>query len=1235
MVGTMLKSALREIRQSLGRYLAILAIVGLGVGFFSGLRTSQPAMMATGIEYLEEQRLYDFRLLSTLGFTEEDVARFAGEAGVEAARGAVFTDFLTVLDEGAERVVRAHSITEDVNLLSLTAGRMPEAPDECVIDARYFSPDRLDQALTVSGSNDEDTRELLRYDSYTVVGLVNSPSYLNYERGTSSLGGGTIAGFVYIPLEGFDFEAFHEIYLTMTDPAPAYSDAYDKQVDALRPGLEDLVEERAEARYEEIRSDALEEIADAEAEVSDGWDTYHSERDDADEELKEAYQKLMDGEAEYKQALEDYEQGKLDYADGEQKVADGQRELEKAQRELAAAEKKVADAREEAGIGQTELDKAEQDLADARKELNDGWAEYEKAKAESQKELDAAKKKLEDGEREYNEGLTKLQAAERELRDGEAELDSGEASYTQLKQLYDSASQAAGSVSAAMGVSLDAATLVSRLAGGDQALIAAVGQDTANQLVSGWSAAESQLGTSLNSSALAGLRSRLDQSRNELNAGRQELSQSRQKLDQSRAELDQGKKDYETGKAEAEAELDKAYRELTKGESEYEEGLKEFEEGRTEYDSGSAQLDSAQRELAVGRRELERAQRELDSAQQELAEAKEQLDSAPQELADARKELDDGWAEYNGGRSDADTEFVNAETDLKDAEEKLADAKQQLEDLEEPSTFTLTREENVGYACFRNDTSIIEAISVVFPVFFFLVAALVCMTTMKRMVDEQRTQIGILKALGYDNGQIMGKYLFYSGSAALAGSALGYLLGANGLPWIFWEIFAIIYGFAPLKLVFLPGMLVVSFAAALLCSMGATYLSCRVELSRQASDLLRPKAPKAGRRIFLEYLGPLWKHLSFLHKVSLRNVLRYRSRLVMMILGIGGCTALLCTGFGIRDSIKNVAGDQFGEITLYDYAVAFQKEQTAESAADFLEEAGWSASDGLLVHSGSVDVAAEAGSKSVYLVVPAEGSVEGFLSLHSGETPIDYPGAGEVVVNIGLAENLDLHVGDTLELRDSVLGTMEATISAVADNYVYNYVYLSPETYAQQLGELPEYNTLYVLGREDADPYEEGAVLLDREGVSNVTINQATRDQVENMLSRLDYVVVVVVICAGALAFIVLYNLTNINITERIREIATIKVLGFYQNEVASYVFREINMLSLLGSLVGLGMGKALHAYVMEQVQIDSMFFACRIAPLSYAIAFAMTMLFTVAISTGMRPRLRRIDMAESLKSIE
>ena len=408
-----------------------------------------------------------------------------------------------------------------------------------------------------------------------------------------------------------------------------------------------------------------------------------------------------------------------------------------------------------------------------------------------------------------------------------------------------------------------------------------------------------------------------------------------------------------------------------------------------------------------------------------------------------------------------------------------------------------------------------------------------------------------------------------------------------------------------------------------------------MELRRQAAELIRPKTPRAGKRVFLEYVTPLWRRLSFLHKVSARNVLRYRSRLVMMALGIGGCTALLCTGFGIRDSIASVADDQFGEITLYDYAVTFQEGQTPKSAAAYLEKYGWSAEEGLLVHSGSVDVAKGSSTKSVYLVISATDSLDGFLSLHRGEEAIPYPGDGEVVLNRGLAESLGVAQGDTVLLRSDELGELEATVSAVSDNYVFNYAYLSADTYHQQTWDWPDFNTLYVLAHEGADPYEEGALLLEDKDVGSVTVNEASRSQVDSMLSRLDYIVIVVVLCAAALAFIVLYNLTNINITERIREIATIKVLGFYQNEVAAYVFREIIILSVLGSLVGLGMGKALHAFVMEQIRIDAMFFACRISLWSYAFSFLMTMLFTVLISAAMRPRLRKIDMAESLKSIE
>ena len=1220
---TMLKSSLREIRQSLGRYLAILAIVGLGVGFFAGLRMSQPSMMATGIDYIRQYRLYDFRLLSTLGFTEEDVDYFSRLDGVGNAQGAVFTDFLTLTEDGDEAVMKAHSLTDGVNLPELVAGRMPQAPDECLGDSRYFTEADLGRVLPVIDSNDQDTRDLLAYDGYTIVGLAFSPYYLNYERGTASIGTGSVSAFLYIPLAGFDYEAYHEIFLTLTEPPQAYSDAYDDQVDALQDQLETATEGRAALRYETIYSDAMEEIRDGEAELADGWEEYNSELADATRELDDAYQELMDGEAEYRQGLKDYEQGKADYAEGLQKYDDGVRELEDARRELDDGWTEYHDGKAE----------ADQELEDAYQKLMDGEAEYANGKAE----YDDAYQELVDGEAELADGEAELADAQQQLRDAaaqlesaQAELEAGEASYSQLTTLYQSTTQLAQAVG--MG---DAGTLIAALQSGLypqleaqlDMILQAQGSSVA-ELVGGWTAAEQQLGGSLNEATLAGLRSTLDQGRAEYEAGLQEyrsglaayrdglheleeareqlddgwaqLEDARQELDDARVELNEGWLDYDEGKAEAQQELDKAFRELTDGEVEYADGL-----------------------------------RELEEAKQELLDAQQELDDAPGELADARRELDDGWEEYHDGKAEADQEFADARKELEDAQEEIDDAYVKLADLKHADIYALTRRENTGYACFENDTSIIKAISVVFPVFFFLVAALVCMTTMTRMVDEQRTQIGVLKALGYGRGQITGRYLFYAGSAAFMGSVAGYALCSYGLPWVLWEIYDLMYGFAELKFVFDPVLAAISLAAALVCSMGATYLSCRAELSRPAAELIRPKAPKAGQRVFLERVTPLWRRLSFLYKVSVRNVLRYRSRLVMMVLGIGGCTALLVTGFGIRDSIASVVDDQFDQITLYDYSVSFQSRRTEAEAAAYLAQHQWPAENALLVHSGSVDVVAPGGTKSVYVTVSSTGSLEGFLSLHSGETAIPYPDPGEVVVSVGLAENLGIRVGDSIQLRDTDRGTMSVTVSAICDNFVFNYVYVAAETYETQLGRAPDYQSLYLLSSGGADPYEEGAALSEGDDVSSVTVNEATRDRVNNMLSRLDYIVVVVVVCAAALAFIVLYNLTNININERIREIATIKVLGFYQNEVSAYVFREIAMLSALGSLAGLLMGKGLHAFVISQIKVDGMHFPCQVFPVSYLFAIGLTALFTLLITTSMRPRLKRIDMAESLKSIE
>lgn len=1186
MVKTMLKSSLREIRQSLGRYLAILAIVGLGVGFFAGLRMSQPSMMATGIDYLEEYRLYDFRLLSTLGFTEEDLACFAGFEGVEAARGSVYTEFLWQTEEDDEVVLIAHCLTEGVNDPELAAGRMPEAPNECLGDARYFTEDDLGRELPVSPDNDKDTLELLACEEYTLVGLAYSPYYLNFERGTSSIGSGSIAAYLLIPESGFDFDAYYEIFLKLADTETAYSDKYEEQIDALKPELEKLTEERAGLRYTELYEDAMAEIQDGEQELSDGWDEYHAERADAEQELDDAHQELLDGEQEYADGLADYEQGRKDYADGLKKYQDG-------------------------------VD----DVADAERELEDGWAEYEKAKADAEKELEDARLELEDGEKAYEEGLQEWEDGRKEIEAGKKEVEESGRELSAAGSQLDSARAELEAGKAQLdGTKLQLDTLKAQL-------------DTLGQQLDQMPPETPEYGK-LSAQYQAGMA--------QYEAGMAQYGAGMAQYEQGLSEYEQGLSQYQSGAAQlssAREELRSAEKELDEAKEELEQARKELDNGWNEYETAKAdaqrELDDARQELLDGEKELEDARAELEDARRELEDAKRELDQAPGDLADARKELDDGWAEYNDGVAEAQEEFADAERELSDGEQELTDAYGKLDDLKEADTYVLTREENTGYVCFDNDTDIVAAISVVFPVFFFLVAALVCMTTMTRMVDEQRTQIGVLKAMGYSNGQIMGKYLFYSGSAATIGSFIGYALGSHGLPWVIWEIYGIMYGFAELQFVFDPVLASISFGAALLCSMGATYLACRMELAKPAAELIRPKTPKAGRRVFLEYITPIWTRLSFLHKVSVRNVLRYRSRLIMMILGIGGCTALLVTGFGLRDSISSVVDDQFEQITLYDYSVTFQEALRQTDAAEYLASRGWEEDQGLLVHSGSIDLVSDGGVKSIYMVISSTDSLDGFISLHSGETTIPYPGEGEAVLNVGLAQKFGISPGDTIQLRDETLGTMTVTVSAVCDNFVFNYVYISPETYERQLGQEPEYKTVFVLAHEEADPYAESVGLSGGEGVSNVSVNVATRDRVDSTLSRMDYIVVVVVLCAAALAFIVLYNLTNINITERIREIATIKVLGFYQKEVASYVFREIIMLSALGSLTGLLMGKALHAFVMAQIQVDGMFFPCQVAPLSYGFSFALTILFTLLITCFMRPRLRKVDMAESLKSIE
>ena len=531
-----------------------------------------------------------------------------------------------------------------------------------------------------------------------------------------------------------------------------------------------------------------------------------------------------------------------------------------------------------------------------------------------------------------------------------------------------------------------------------------------------------------------------------------------------------------------------------------------------------------------------------------------------------------------------------------------------------------------------------DAIANVFPIFFFLVAALVCMTTMNRMVEEQRTQIGVLKALGYSEGAIMGKYLFYSGSAAGIGCLIGFFGGSLLFPFVIWRTYAIMYTMGDIVFVFDYSLGLISLLASMLCSMGSTYFTCRYELLSVPAELMRPKAPKSGKRILLERIPILWNRFSFLVKVSIRNVLRYKKRFFMMVVGIGGCTALLVTGFGVKDSIANIAGQQFTSVQTYGMSVLLKEGYTTgewDEVEEYLQ-------DESLGYTRAAESAMDAqlpdgGTKSLTVIVPEDASrFEDYWDLHTedGES-IPFPEEGQAVVNAEFARRNGYELGDTISLSDEDGNELSLRIVGLSENYIYNYLYLSADSWESQNREAPDYRSIYLKTDGVADEHVLLARLMNFDAVSSVTVNADTLDRFDNMMSSMNYIVLVIIVCAGALAFIVLYNLTNINITERIREIATIKVLGFYPMEVASYVFRENFFLTAIGGGVGLLLGKLLHWFVMEQINIDMVCFQAVVQPVSYLYSFALTFLFACIVNAAMFGKLDDINMAESLKSIE
>lgn len=846
------RSFLRKLRRTIGRYLTILAIIALGVGFFAGLRSTQGAMLATADRYVKELSLHDLRLVASLGFDEEDVALYRALPGVSDAQGAISADVIISEENGKETVLHAHTLTDGIDGYDLLSGRAVQAPNECLIDAQYAAALPLGARLVLSPGNDAATAALFTQEYYTVVGVINSVAYMNFERGTSSVGGGAPAGFVYLPLSGVDHTRYTEIRIKAQCDAAIYTQDYTDRINTLRESVLPLLEARNGQKRDALYEAAAKELA---------------------------------------------------------------------------------------------------------------W----------------------------------------------------------MQELVDIAHQ-----------------------------------------------------NGLDSPALR----------------------------------------------EMAALLEEKY----------------------------AEIDAA---LPVNR------------------------------------------------------------------------------------SFAFDRTSNLGYAALDGDTAIVLGVSKVFPLFFFLVAALVCITTMTRMVHEGRTENGVLRALGFGKAAITGQYLLYAGSASVLGCVIGFFAGSKWMPMALWQVYRIMYAIER-PIAFLPDMPLFAICTGgyLLAMLGITALLCHGELRACSAELMRPKAPPAGKRVLPERIGFLWNRLGFMQKVSIRNLLRYKKRLLMMLLGIGGCTALLITGFGIRDSIRPLADRQFDRISTYDAAVGFAEPLTDEGREAFESACATVLRDATYLHNENATVLADTARVPINLVV-FRSTLSGFVDLHEGETKIPEPSVGEVVINRRFATEHGVARGDTITLFDSADRPLLLTVSGVFDNYVYDYAYVLDATCLAQWDESPAVNSAFLHFAEGSDPYAAGAAIQNADGVAQVTISQALRTRVGNMLGNLDYIVLIVLVCAAALSFIVLYNLTNIAIIERERELATLKVLGLTSKEQNAYIFRENLILTAMSAVCGILPGILLLKFVMSQIKISTIWFSSEVTLLGILFSILLTFAFTILVDLLLGKKIRRIDMAGALKAVE
>lgn len=1198
----MKKKALRkdfymEIRKSMGRFLSIFFIVAIGCAFFAGIRSSEPDMRYSGDAYFDRKNLMDLQVISTMGLTDEDVEAIEKLDGIEKAEAGYSVDALCT--EGDNQIVmHVMSLLPSMNQVQVENGRLPEKSDECVVDADFLSKStlKIGDRVTLSSGTDKPVTDSLKEDTFTIVGSVSSPCYIGFQRGSTTIGSGNISAFLCVPEESFCMEVYTEIYAQVkgAEKLTAFTDQYDQRIDSVMKEVEAIKEEREKARYDEIVTEASEKLADAEKEITDAEAELEQGKAEAQEKLTAAREKLEN-------AQKELEQAKKELASSQAKIASSKEELEQAQKELNESSGKIA-------AGEKELNEKSIALATLKEQKD--TLQGQLAALEQQKEelsgqkttLEAQKRTLQEGQKNLLDTQAVLQQqisrlkAEKEDLNAEGirlseEKETLQKEYEELKSQY----EASGDTEILKQVEAKKAQL-----------------DEVNAKI-----AENSAKIEQNKTLLETVESQMDP------------------LEEKLVQMKNGLEQTET-----------ALEKISAGLSEIEAGQEQMQTGLTQMESyissGEFQLQAAREQLESGKNQILSGQRQIEDARKRIADGEEQIQAGIKQIQDGETGLADGWIEYQDGERQANAEIADGEAQIADAKVQLADAKKEIEQIEKPTWYIYDRSHLPEYSGYGDNADRMKAIGEVFPLIFFLVAALISLTTMTRMVEEERTLIGTLKALGYSKKSIAAKYLGYAVLATLTGGIFGVMIGEKILPYIIITAYKIMYRHLPdVEIPYNLYYGVLACVAALLCTVAATIFSCMKELKEQAAELMRPPAPKQGKRVFLEYIPFLWKRLNFTWKSTVRNLMRYKKRFFMTIFGIGGCMGLMLVGFGLKDSISSIVPLQYEDIQLYDGNVILQSDVTMQEKQEVYEALEKNSqvvatAEDLLQ---KITIEHDGVSKEVYLNVPENvEKFSDFVVLQDRTTKEKYQLTDKgAVLTEKMAKELGVSAGDTVTIKEENEKERTVKISQICENYMSHYLYMTPAVYKAAYGKEPEYNSIYYRteGRTTKEAESVGEAALKLDGALSVSYTTELRQQVDDMLQSLDIVIVVLIISVGMLAFVVLYNLNNINITERKRELATLKVLGFYDKEVTEYVYRENILLTLIGSVFGMLLGKILHRFIIVTVEIDSVMFGRNINTISFVYAFLLTVVFSLFVNGVMYFKLKKINMVESLKSVE